>query len=334
MSNPHDELFRTIFARPEHARALLCAFLSRELVASIDWNTLVLLPGSFLDEHSRAQHVDLLFSATIAGTRVLLYFLLEHKSGLDRFTALQLLGYVVQIWRTWRRAHPGDDLPEVLPIVVHHGARPWDGPTSIEELLDRADVDPASRAVLESLQPRFRFLLVDLARHAEAELAAKVPVASTRLVLSFFQFVRGASVEDALAAVVRWRETILVVAHSAGGDWFLTVLWSYFLQVTDVPAERLRSVVSQVVDVGVADSIMSTADKLRAEGRVLGKAEGMAEGTSRGKLELVLRLLESRFPPLSDSVVARIRAASSEELDQIALRILDARSIEAVFVHE
>jgi len=334
MSTPHDELFRTVFARPEQAQALLVAFLSPELVAAIDWNTLELLPGSFVDESGRDQFVDLLFSVTIRGEPVLLYLLLEHKSAFDPLTALQVLGYVVQIWRNWRREHPGERLPRVLPIVVHHGTRTWDGPTSIGELLDREDTNPAWSAQLESVQPHFRFVLVDLARYAEEQLAAKVPVASTWLVLCFFQFVRGASIDDTLAAVVRWRHTLLVVAQSPGGDWFLRVLWSYVLKVTDVPADRLRTVVSQVVDVRAAESIMSTADKLRAEGRLLGKVEGKAEGRAEGRLELVLRLLESRFAPLSEAVVTRVRAAGQEELDQLALRTLHARSIGEIFSHE
>ncbi len=62
MWTPHDDFCGTVFARLEHARALLVAVLSKELVAAIDWNTLELLTGSFLDERAHTQHVDLLFS--------------------------------------------------------------------------------------------------------------------------------------------------------------------------------------------------------------------------------------------------------------------------------
>ncbi|MGE0143695.1 MAG: Rpn family recombination-promoting nuclease/putative transposase [Planctomycetota bacterium] len=84
MPNPHDDPLpddlRAARARAGAARRLL----SMELVAAIDWNSLELLPGTFLDEREHTQHVDLLFSVTIAGTRVLGYVLLEHKFGPDR----------------------------------------------------------------------------------------------------------------------------------------------------------------------------------------------------------------------------------------------------------
>jgi hypothetical protein len=72
---------------------------------------------------------------------------------------------------------------------------------------------------------------------------------------------------------------------------------------------------------------MSTADKLRAEGRAQGKVEGKAEG----RAEVVLRLLTARFGPLPPDMAARVRSASSDALDHWALRILDARSLAEVF---
>jgi hypothetical protein len=109
--------------------------------------------------------------------------------------------------------------------------------------------------------------------------------------------------------------------------------------VTDVPPDRLAEVVARVVCKPVEESVMSTADKLRAEGRAQGRAEGRAEGKVEGKAEgkaegraeVLLRQLTARFGPLPGDLTARVRSASSDALDHWALRILDARSLAEAF---
>ena len=59
-------------------------------------------------------------------------------------------------------------------------------------------------------------------------------------------------------------------------------------------------------------------------------AEGRAEGRAERQVELVLRLLASRFGPLPDEAVERVRHASSEEIDSFAERVLAAASLDEV----
>jgi hypothetical protein len=67
-----------------------------------------------------------------------------------------------------------------------------------------------------------------------------------------------------------------------------------------------------------------------ALGRAAGKAEGEVEGELKGRAEIVLRLVELRFGPLEQSVIDRIRAATPEELNLYAERVLGAKSLEEV----
>jgi len=133
----HDELFRHIFSNPEHAAGELRHVFRAALGAAIDWATLTLEPGTFVDEKLRELRSDLLFSAQCGGRRVLIYFLMEHQSTDDRFMALRLLGYMVRIWEDYRRAHPeATHLPPILPVVVCHDDTGWRAPRSFVELLD------------------------------------------------------------------------------------------------------------------------------------------------------------------------------------------------------
>lgn len=61
-----------------------------------------------------------------------------------------------------------------------------------------------------------------------------------------------------------------------------------------------------------------------------GRAEGRVEGRAEGQVEVLLRQLTRRFGALPPDVQMRLRAASSEELDGMADRILDAQSLDEV----
>ncbi len=66
---------------------------------------------------------------------------------------------------------------------------------------------------------------------------------------------------------------------------------------------------------------------------VIGPAirKGLAEGRDEGRQEIVLRLLERRFGSLSHSIRDRLFTLSADVLADLAVRILDALSLEVVF---
>jgi len=80
-------------------------------------------------------------------------------------------------------------------------------------------------------------------------------------------------------------------------------------------------------------------DKFRAkaiaEGVLLGKQEGKIEGQLLGQIEGSVTLLErqlmKRFGPISDSTHVRLKAATQNQIQTWAERILDARSLAEVF---
>ena len=52
---PHDKLFRVAFSNPETAAAFLQAYLDPALVALVDWSSLHVEPGSFIDAQMKAR---------------------------------------------------------------------------------------------------------------------------------------------------------------------------------------------------------------------------------------------------------------------------------------
>ena len=93
----------------------------------------------------------------------------------------------------------------------------------------------------------------------------------------------------------------------------------------------MRPIVGQEAE----HTMLTLADRIRAEGHNDGRSEGLNEGLnkglSEGQRQLVLRLLARRFGALPPDVEARVARAEMDELLDWAMRLLDARSLDEVF---
>ena len=67
------------------------------------------------------------------------------------------------------------------------------------------------------------------------------------------------------------------------------------------------------------------------QGLEKGIKTGLGKGIGQGKGDIVSRLITKRFGPLSEAMKSRIIAASTQQLDQWADNILDAKTLEEVF---
>ena len=120
---PHDALFKAVFGQPEHARGALRAVVPAAMAEALDWSTLALQPGSFVDPELSPSHTDLLYAAAWrGGAEVPVYVLFEHQSSADRWMPLRLLRYMVRIWERWLKDHQdATALPAIVPIVLGQG---------------------------------------------------------------------------------------------------------------------------------------------------------------------------------------------------------------------
>ncbi|WP_269900004.1 DUF4351 domain-containing protein [Paenalcaligenes faecalis] len=67
------------------------------------------------------------------------------------------------------------------------------------------------------------------------------------------------------------------------------------------------------------------------EGREKGRGEGLEEGLKRAQITILLRLLESKFGPLSSDLQQRIKSASQEQREIWTLQLLKAESLDELF---
>jgi len=221
MSSPHDALFRHTFGQPEHAAGLFKARLPLAIVEAIDWSTLTLEPGSFVDDNLTWRHSDLLFRASLQPGHatdpthdVWLYLLVEHQSTPHPLMPARTLIYITRLWSELLRNDPNlKRLPPVLPLVVYHGAESWSAPVHLHEVIA---VDAAMRQALAPYLPTFQIALEDLSTQTDDDLRAR---AFTQLgALTMLCLQRLPLTTDPLNELQRWLDLLSGASGLRAGD--------------------------------------------------------------------------------------------------------------------
>ena len=283
-----------------------------------------LVSGSFVSRELQEHQTDRLYRVRMMdGETAFIYALIEHKSSPDPHVALQLLSYMVQIWQWWIRqessARNGGRrrLPPIFPMVVYHGEADWRIPLDFI-----GGVDLCADNALRPHHLDFRYSLADLGRIDDARLSRE-----TRLRIGLLILKRGSGDGD-------MRETLLVLGRAAlsiGFDDLVALVHYILLESNEVEAAVLRGVLREIVPDQEARIMSIAAEEWKAEGIQIGQAMGKAEGKAEGKADMLLRLLRRRFDSLPETVIAKVRNASEDQLNEWADNILDAQTLDMVF---
>lgn len=204
--------------------------------------------------------------------------------------------------------------------MVYRGRQAWTAATDLRDLLD---LEPATDRELAEFLPRLPYRLDDWGQIDVAGLRARPVTATLRLIQLLLTQV--SDQPDLLAFLETLHDDLVEVAAAPGGAQQLFAAFTYIVNVSDVSTEELHPFVSRLGPV-VQEALMTTAEKLRAEGRVEGRVEGRAEGQA----ELLLEQLTVKFGPQPVEVQARVFTATSDQLHTWARRILAADSIDEV----
>jgi predicted transposase/invertase (TIGR01784 family) len=321
---PHDALFKAVLGQPEHARGMLRAVVPSVLAEALDWQTLTLRPGSFVDAALTHQHTDLLYSAMWRdGGETLVYLLFEHQSTppTEGLMAYRLLRYQDRIWQRWRADHPkAKTLPMIIPIVMYHGVMPWSEPRSFDALLD---VPAAMRPAVEPYLVRFTYLLLDLSEIPDEELReGAMMTALAKLVSMCFKHARTSA--DFVQILSRWMNVVRQVARAPHGLEALAQVMRYILEVNEqVRPEVLQALLEREIGPETKDTIVTAGQQLIEQGR--------KEGRQQGIQGLLLRLLRQRFGDQVDTdAEQRLATASVEQIETWSMRVLSAATLAEV----
>ncbi len=279
IDHPHDRLFRAVFSDAAEAASLLQTAVPQELRDAVDWSSLRLLEGTFVDDALRQSESDLLFEAGYGKEterhgrgkdRLRLYLLFEHQSTPDVWMRYRLLKYCCRIWDADLRDDPRrTELQPVVPLVFYQGARDWRHSTGFADLFPAAVRDWPW--VL-----RFEHVLLDQTGLDPGDVeGATMGRIVQLLMMAAFGRHTGAALETAAK--------LAVSLVSGGAVDYIRIIAVYLFSMPDKAAANAFDEALRRHQGGQGGGIMSYAQELLEEGR----AEGREEGLQRGKVEAV-----------------------------------------------
>ena len=280
LHQPHDKLFRATFSNPENAAAFLRHHLDAPLPALVDWTSLSLLPGSFIDSQMAGSEADLLFSARIGGSDALLYLLWEHQRTDAPLMGLRLLSYMVRIWkRQVKESGPSTRLAPILPLVLAQDKDHWKTSTHFHELF----AFPSEHwDAVRACTPAFAFRLLQL-----VDLPYEDIHGTPEGILAL-RSLKAAPLGELFHDLVWDRAVITGVSREAVERFF------HYVLNANVDTAVFRAKVEQQGSKSLTELAMTLADRFRQEGRQEGRMEGRQEGVTSLQKAL-FEVLDIRF---------------------------------------
>ena len=329
----HDALFRAVFDNVASCADLARAALPADVVTRLDLSTLQIEPGSFITDPLRARYSDLLLSVRMKQGALLLHLLFEHKSHAERFTVMELFDSVASLWKRFRSQHPREQtIPRIVPIVVHHGPRPWNQPKAIRDLFGGGSELAEGFAPLDPSLPVVFFDLGGV-RDPDREVGRlNDPLAKLALFLLMVSRTHEFVEHLKRSGFGLLRE----VWHAAEAKQRIVPVLDYVLHhvLEEVQPAEFATMLHEHVEPEVEATFRSLADVLFDEGKARGKAEGRDEGKIEGETLAVLRILAARFGPTADSLREELdRVRNSEKLLDLAVAAANAKSLESFASH-
>ncbi len=302
--HPHDSMVRAVLGDVAEARSFLQRYVPEELSQTLNWSTLRLLEGSFVDEELRRSETDFLYEVerVESDASLWLYILLEHQSTPDRWMGFRLLKYCCRIWDVNLQERPAPRaLRPIVPLVFYQGERSWLYSTEFSDLFAESVRD-------WPWTPRFAYELIDQSGMQPDEVQGELNVRLMQLLL--------------LAAYhpgVAWMEQVarllglLSSLPPSGGINYIRVFVRYLLSTQEperVAAFR-EALRQRAPEVG--EDLMTTyAQELLAEGEEKGRAKNqvdvieglLREGVEWSVIERATGIGETQFQALKQQVEA------------------------------
>jgi predicted transposase/invertase (TIGR01784 family) len=303
--NPHDKFFKDVFSKKETTVDFLANYLPKDVLKLLELGTAEIRKDSFVDEEFKEFFSDLLYEVKLAGRIGYIYVLFEHKSFPDRFTPLQLLKYMIQIWELHRQQSTRRDLPVILPLIIYQGIGTWDADNRFSSLMETCH-----EALLPYI-PDFRFILIDLSRYSDEQIKGGVVARVTLLAMKY-------ALRDELPEkLFEMLKLLSDLADKKKGLDCLEMLFRYLVQATDKLSKAdFQKALSAIPEKG--DSMPTLAEQWIEEGRVEGKVTEAQD--------VILELLEEQFGSVPSSLSEKLRRIRSHEVLRLLRRQIRASS--------
>ena len=304
----HDHSYKLLFSHARMVRDLLEGFVRGEWLSAVDFTTLERVSDAYVTDDLRARADDIVWRVRCGERDV--YLLLEFQSSPEPFMAVRVLTYVGLLYQDLIKAQKiprGGSLPNVLPVVLYNGAPRWRAAKDVASLLYDAPIE------LQEYRLASRYLLIDEGAYDDCRLALQDNLVAILFRLeNCFQRDRVNDLVNILRMCLK--EPELQSLRRAFAIWLDRVIFARF---TGPPVNATNELWE--TEAMLADRVPIWEEELREEGR------------QQGEAKMLMRQLRKRFGELPESVGARLRGATREQLEQWGDRLLDGAGLNELF---
>ena len=319
----HDTFYRSLFDEPLVLHDFIAHCLPDELGQRIQPESLQTLSTYFSLADRPTRQADMAWSLALKGGQRML-LLLEHQSRSDRSMALRMRSYSTLLHEQHHHCEPTANLPPILPVVLHTGDAPWSAATDIQTL--QADTPPW----LQRYNPGQAFLLIE-----QKQLLLNQSLPPDALITPIFRLQHLDSMDELRQCL----HTIAMRTHPVEharlrrllSSWVQHVVLPLHLPHGDTPLIHSFEDIDAMINYEERNWELRWMKQGLAKGMEQGLEQGLEQGKTEGEKQLLVRLLQNRFGPLSEQMEQRIAHASSEQLFQWGLNMLDANELHQIF---
>lgn len=298
LHNPHDKLFKAILEDKTLAAAYFRHFLPEELVRALDFESIQLSTGSYIDDRLNASFADVVFTCLLKSQNksIDLAILIEHKSYVDKNAPFQLLYYVAS---AWMQALARKQEPKlVIPVLFYHGVEPW----------EYAGIETFFRDLPDDLYvylPKFDFVYNNLQSISDDQIWA---LTNSFLAASFLTMKHYRDNQ--------WLEKNFMALISQNMPEGSNLYWQYLVYFFNFVQLNQQEIMNKLATLPPKKKkeIMTTYEMILEEGRQEGRQEGRSAGEVKKTTEVVIL---SYKKGLEIGLIADITNLSLEDVQQI-----------------
>lgn len=296
-SMPHDGIFKVCMSNLAIAEDFLRIHLPAAIQQQLDFTTLNLSSGSFVDEDIKQYCSDIVYSLkNTQGKDCYIYCLVEHQSSVDPLMPFRLLRYCLAVMQRHIDRHKTKKpLPLVVPLLFYHGVkRPYPHTHKMRF------VDCFENVKLAEWLYHGPFPLVDITVIPDEEILTHRSVALLEAVQKHIQ------VRDDLLEVASLFSQALV-ASKPPRELFRQLVY-YISRVGEVSDQKKFLEDITQTEQNYREDVMTIAQQLRQE--------GLQQGEQRKAFEIAKEMLAEGA---DFQFVKRVTKLSDEEMSQLRL---------------
>ncbi|WP_257667210.1 Rpn family recombination-promoting nuclease/putative transposase [Parapedobacter tibetensis] len=253
ITSAHDKFVRQVLSDHQAAVDYFRTALPVHIADKLDFTTLERQSGSYVSKELEKTVSDVVYTCRRHDGKgsVNVSLLIEHKSAPDKYTPIQVGGYLFSGYQ--QQIKQGrKQLTPIIPILLYHGRNKWEYHT-LEQLFDESAED------LLDFLPNFDYVYHNLREAPEEHIHA----ISNRYLAGSLLMLKYALDKHKLKGKL---PQVLSIGLSQGSKHQQIALLIYSFEVVDFTEEQIKEILKGLPK-KIKDKVMSTYDLLVEKGR-------------------------------------------------------------------